>query len=271
MRRILATGWVCAVAAALVRPGLGQGIEAVTRPSGDVSLAFIRAGRVVEVGVKEGDRVAAGQALMRLDDETERLVVARLKATADDTAHLRAAEAQLARRRDDLARIERAANEGGATEWELDHARLAVRVAELAVRTETFKREQNRRKHDEAEAHLARMTLRSPIAGRIEAVLVEAGEAVKAAAAVVRVVRADPLWADVAAPLAQAMGLKAGDPARVRFPAPAGGPVEGKVLHVAAVADPASATLRVRVEVPNAGGRAAGETVTVEFPASVGP
>jgi RND family efflux transporter MFP subunit len=258
-------------AAATARTGLGQGIEAVTRPSGDVALAFVRPGRVTEVLVKEGDAVKAGDALMHQDNEAERLVVARLKAAADDTARLRAADAQLARRRDDLVRIEAAAKEGGATEWELDHARLGVRVAELALRTEQFKRQQYARQHQEAETELARMTLRSPIDGRVEALLVEAGETAKAAAPVVRVVRVNPLWVDAAVPLAQALDLKVGGAATLEFPPPAGGRVEGKILHVAAVADPASATLRVRIEVPNAAGRAAGETVKVHFTAAGAP
>ena len=41
---------------------------------------------------------------------------------------------------------------------------------------------------------------------------------------------------------------------------------EGKVIHVSRVADPASETLEVRVELPNPSTRLAGEHVTVTFP-----
>jgi multidrug efflux pump subunit AcrA (membrane-fusion protein) len=44
--------------------------------------------------------------------------------------------------------------------------------------------------------------------------------------------------------------------------------VEGSIVYVAAVADAASGTLRVRIEVPNKSNRPAGEHVEIIFPAS---
>jgi hypothetical protein len=42
-------------------------------------------------------------------------------------------------------------------------------------------------------------------------------------------------------------------------------PAQGRIIHISAVADGASDTLRVRVEVPNSYRRPAGERVTVKF------
>jgi multidrug efflux pump subunit AcrA (membrane-fusion protein) len=75
------------------------------------------------------------------------------------------------------------------------------------------------------------------------------------------------LWIDAPVPLVQAMGLQAGKPAQVRFGSSEGpaGVVQGQIIFVAAVADAASGTRRVRVEVQNKTGRPAGEQVQVEF------
>jgi multidrug efflux pump subunit AcrA (membrane-fusion protein) len=62
------------------------------------------------------------------------------------------------------------------------------------------------------------------------------------------------------------VALKVGDTMEVTFPAAAQDRVKAKVVHVAAVADPASETRRVRLEVPNPGGRPAGERVRVYLP-----
>jgi len=112
------------------------------------------------------------------------------------------------------------------------------------------------------------MQLKSPIDGRIERVEVEAGESINALADVVQVVQIDPLWIDVPVPLTEAMGLRRNMVATVEFSGPKKVATDGRITFVGAVADAASGTLRVRVEVPNPAGRPAGEHVTVISPAS---
>jgi len=90
---------------------------------------------------------------------------------------------------------------------------------------------------------------------------------------VLRIVKIDPLWVNVAVPMARARRLKKGDPVRVDFPDPSGTPkpVTGKIIHIPAEADAASRTIKVRVEVSNpTGRRAAGEHVKVTFGAEAG-
>jgi len=88
----------------------------------------------------------------------------------------------------------------------------------------------------------------------------------------------------VPVPLKQAMSLRKGQKAVVEFPlsvdagktqgnAPATQYAErtirkgalGKIIYIASVADAASETLMVRVEMPNPSGRPAGEKVHVKF------
>jgi len=261
---------MCLLAAPCLAAAQSEGVEAVTQPSADVMLRFVQPGQVAEVRVAAGDRVAEGDLLVRLDDEVERLEVARLKAAAENRVHVRAAEAQLAQRKADLAKLEWAGERGAATEWEIEHARLDVEIGELSVAKVRFDLAQAGREHRRAAAGLERMRLASPLAGVVEKVFVEEGEGVQALEDVVRVVKVDPLWIDVPVPLPVARGLAEGDAAAVAFPSPEGGTVEGKVIHVSSVADAAAETLTVRVEVPNPSGRPAGERVRVRFASAAG-
>jgi RND family efflux transporter MFP subunit len=244
----------------------GQGgITAVTNPSADVTLSFVQAGRIAEVLVKEGDSVGKDQLLVRLDDAVEQLRLAQIKAQAEDTSQVEAAQASLEQKRVDLKRIEWAAERGAATDLEVEHARLEVRIAELSLKVAQFESEQNRRKHEEAEVQLARMHLKSPVAGIVERVHVEVGECVNGLADVVRVVQIDPLWIDVYVPMEQAARLSNGQTANVAFAGTKPTTSKGRIVFLSVVADSASSTLRSRIELANAALRPAGEHVQISF------
>jgi len=243
------------------------GIRAVTRPSADIDLSFVQPGRIAELPFKEGDAVEAGQVLIRQDDAAEQVLLAQLRAQSEDVTQIRASEASLAQKRVDLAKLEKAAARNAATELEVEHAKLDVTIAELSLELAKFEHEQALRKYQEQEIRVNRMQLESPIDGRVELIDVEVGESVNALVNVMRVVQRDPLWIDAPVPLSTAVGLEAGQTAGVQFPGSGSGPqvVEGRIIFVSAVADAASGTLRVRIEVPNEARRPAGEHVAVSF------
>ena len=240
-------------------------IQAVTRPSADIMLSFVQPGRIAHVYFKEGDSVKAGDVLVQLDDAVERAQLAQIKAESENTTQIRASEASLAQRRVDLMKLERAAARNAATELEVEHAKLNVRIAELSLELAKFEHEQAKRKYHEQSVRVENMRIKSPIDGRIEKIQVETGESVNALADVIQVVQIDPLWIDVPVPLAEAGTLANGKTVRVEFPGPKKASSEGTIVFIAAVADAASGTLRVRVEVPNKAKRPAGEHVVVSF------
>jgi len=242
------------------------GIEWQTRPSADIMLMFVQPGRVAEVLVKDGDRVKPGDVLVRLDDEAERVKLKQLKAVADDVLHIKAAEAQLDQQRADLKKLEWAGKEGAATDWEIEHQRLEVKIGEWSLQKARFNRERAHEDYEQARVQVGRMAMKSPVSGRVEFVYVEAGESVEALGDVVRLVKIDPLWTDVPIPLAHARRLKVGDTLQVVFPESAGVGVPGRIIHIAALADAAAETLTIRLEVPNPKGRPAGERVRVLVP-----
>lgn len=246
------------------KPGSAAGIESITMPQADTFLAFITGGLVREVLVKEGDRVEVGTPLAQLVDKAERIELERLTAQAVDTTRYEAAIADLQQKRADKKKLQQAREQGAATQLEIEHATLAVTTAELQVRMEMFQRLQHQQNRDKLKAQLERMQIVSSISGVVEEIKIEPGESVEALAQVIRVVQNDPLWIDVPMPLAEGRVLKVGSQVKVSFPESGTQTVLGRVIHTAAVADAASATRRVRVEVPNPHRRIAGERVLVD-------
>lgn len=248
-------------------PAQAAGVEAISAPSADITLSFVIAGRLAEVLVKEGDAVKKGQPLAYLDDETERIQVQQLKVQAEDTTRIMAAEAELAQTRVDLKKLELAQTKGAVSEWEIEHVRLSVRLAELSLKAAILEHEQYRRRYAQALSQLERMRLVAPIAGHVEKIVVKPGEAAKMHGPVIQLVEIDPLWIDVPVPLTLAKQLALEQEVLVTFPGDE--KVElpnGRVIRISSVADAASDTLLVRIEVANPLRRPAGERVDVNFP-----
>ncbi|MBN2137175.1 MAG: efflux RND transporter periplasmic adaptor subunit [Sedimentisphaerales bacterium] len=240
-------------------------IEAITAPSADVTLSFVQPGRIAEVHIKEGDVVEADQMLIRQDSSAEQALLMQIKAESEDTTQIEAAEATLAQKEVDLKKIEWAAGRGSATELELEHARLDVKIAKLSLKVAEFNHEQSKLKYQESQIRVDNMSLKSPIAGVVDKVDLEVGEAVSSLVGVVRIVKTSTLWIDAHVPLSNGMGLKVGQSAEVLFSDPDRLAAKGKIIFVSTVADAASSTLRVRIEVPNKTNRPAGEHVRVAF------
>jgi len=241
------------------------GVRAITKPSADVVLSFVQPGSIAEVPLKAGDTVKAGQVLMRQDDTAEQLQLAQLKAQSENLTQIQASEASLAQKKVDLDKLQKAAESNAATELEVEHARLDVTIAQLSRELAQFEHEQAVRKYREQKVRVERMQLVSPIDGRVERIDLEVGESVNAFGEVMQVVRIDPLWIDVPVPLTKALDLKSGMAAQVTFPDAGEAAGQGRVVFVAAVADAASGTLNVRIEMPNPSSRPAGEHVLVTF------
>jgi RND family efflux transporter MFP subunit len=260
-------------------PSLPRGIESITKPRSDVTLAFVRPGLIAKVAVKEGDRVNKGDVLVQMDDSVERCQLDWMKADAEDDTEIRAAQASMDQKKVDLEKYEKAAKSGvtAVSAMEVEHARLDVTIAQISVELYKFKRQQAQRKYEQAKAQVDQMRIESPIDGRVETLFVKEGEAANTLDKVVRVVQIDPLWTDVPVPLAQARQLRLNQPAWVGLndssdKASSMPPVEGKIIFKAEVADAASDTLKVRVEAPNPASRPAGEHVNVSFtPPALGP
>ncbi len=275
MSRELCTYWLLIVGCLLLAPASRQArgatpepanIEAITKPSQEVKLGFVRPGLLGKLLVKEGQAVKEGELLAQQDDSAEQAQLEQLKDSAEDLTRVKAAQSQLEQKKVDLTKMEDAFKKGASTLLEVQHARLDVIIGGFQLDVENFQRKQDALKQKELQLQIERMKIKSPVTGLVEEVLIHEGECSDALAKVVRVVKIDPLWVDVPMPLALTRKLPIGAEVEVLFGA---APVKGKVIFMAAVADAASTTRLVRVEVPNPTGRPAGEHVAVKPPQNV--
>jgi multidrug resistance efflux pump len=212
--------------------------------------------------------VEKDQLLVHLYDEPEKIQCQQLKMLSEDRTKIHAAQAELAQKQVDLKKLEQAKAKGAASLWEVEHLTLNVRIAELSLQSAILEQQQYRQRYDHASSQLKRMQLAAPIAGLVEEVSVEEGESIGTLGPVVRIVQNDPLWIDVPVPLTQARELALGQDAWITFPgATRDASPNGRIINISAVADAASETLRIRIEVPNPLKRPAGERVAVAFTA----
>jgi Cu(I)/Ag(I) efflux system membrane fusion protein len=111
-----------------------------------------------------------------------------------------------------------------------------------------------------------RTTVRAPIGGLITEVMVREGMAVAAGATLVRINGTGTVWAQAEVPESQAALLKPGTPVRATTPALAGFSFTGRVQSLLPDVNPATRTIKARVELNNAGMRLVpGMTVSMSF------
>lgn len=249
------------------------GIKHVTRPSRDATIGFAQPTRLTEVLVAGGATVKAGQILVRGEDAEElaRLKLQKIRADSD----LSVKKAEKAR---DLAQLEfektkLAAGTGVASSQELDRSRLTAEGADLDLGIAKMNQDQEVLAVEMGQARVDRLLIKAPFDGQVDVVLADVGQSVSESDKVVRVVNVDPLWIDVPAPTAKTLelGLKLGDACWVLMDLP--GPAEvhkGKIIEVSPVADSASATRRIRVEISNPRKLVAGVSSWVRFEEPIG-
>ena len=195
-----------------------QQFEAVSKPSADIVLSFVKPGRIIEVLCKEGDTVRIGELLAKQEDRAELVRVKMLEAQAADETKIKMADAELLLKKKDLGKLEEAMRKGAATEWETDHARLDVETSKIALEKARLDHEQDLRSFEEASIEFDYLHLLSPIDGYVEEVKIEAGESVQAFDTVIRVVLTDPLFIDVPVTVPLANQLMKKQAAIVTFP-----------------------------------------------------
>jgi RND family efflux transporter MFP subunit len=242
-------------------PAKPNEIQAITKPSQDVTISFTKPGRVAELMVKDGDTVKAGQLVAKQDDSEEQAALEIAVAEGKDETRT---GAQVKVRDQKEKTYRRKLEAGASTAMELDEALLDWQVGIANVTLSEFEHTQAGRKATQAEKALEKMRLYTPISGVVFQTMIKAGENVdNQNIKVMRIVNVDPLWIEAQVPFAVAQTLKKNDPATVTLSNKE--TREGKIIFTAPVADAAADTLLVRVEVPNPSHTTAGEHVSVSF------
>lgn len=200
--------------------------------SDQVDIAAKSAGRVREVLVQEGDLVAAGQVLARID--TTELQAQRAKYVADaaaEEASMLEAKATVAQRQAELALKEanlrrslKLVGSGAVSQESHDQAQSeqasARAILEAAQRTVTA-RERSitaaKALVDQIDAQIADATLVTPVRGRVLYRLANPGEIVSAGGKVLTIVNLTEIYMAIYLPSEQVMRIPIGSQARIAF------------------------------------------------------
>jgi len=257
---------LCIVLAALAGSVASAQIEAIAKPRSDLELSFTVSGRVDAVLVERGEQVETGQPLLRLDDSESGSRLELLRLRAESELEALAAEAEWKMAVADEKRVRDAHARDAAADFEVERAELEVKRKRLAFELFEQRRIEARHQLRQAEIQHERFTLRAPGSGSVEDINVEAGESIEALRPVIRVVQTDPLIVSAPTPLARSQSLDVGAPAWIRFRLPGETAArEGEIVHIAKVADAASETRIVRIELPNSDDLPAGTPVLVYY------
>ncbi|HEY2736007.1 MAG TPA: efflux RND transporter periplasmic adaptor subunit [Polyangiales bacterium] len=214
----------------------------VPLPDRDAQLAPQVSGRVLEVDVREGDPVALGQIVARIDDALARDDARR----ADAVLASGRAEAQYAATT--LERVQRVFDRGIVPKQEVDDAN-AKHASAVAAETAA---ESNAH---QAHRQIERATLRSPLRGTVLQVFRKPGELVDGTPATPVLEIADlsalELMAD--APVQDLSRVRAGASAAISFNGLTDHASSGSVVRVAPAIDRATGIGRVRIAIDHAG------------------
>ena len=243
-----------------------QDLEGVTTPSADVSASFTIPALVDELRVKEGQFVKKGDVLAIQDKGAEEQQLVRLKKEASATAMIDKARVEIDYYKKDVESLREALAKGASSKKELNDSILKLRTAELSLKEALFNKEIAALKVKELESKITQYVLKSPVDGVVEKLSIEPGEAPKTGEEHIRIVSVKPMWVEVPVPRKIAIGLKPSGMAKVFYPDSTNGEA-AKIIYISPVADTASDTVRVKLEVANEKSRLVGERVKVTFEA----
>jgi RND family efflux transporter MFP subunit len=199
-------------------------VSGTVRLKRETALAFNTAGRVAAILVREGDAVATGQVLARLDP------------TGLDAAQS-SAKAEAARADADLRRLQSLFNKGWVTAQRLDTARAAAAAADARVMQTGF--------------DVGLSVIRAPAAGTVLRRPAEPGQIVNPGATVLIIGEANSGYV-LRVPLADGdvRRIATGQAALVTIPAIGPAPMAARISEIGARGDDGSGTFRVELALP---------------------
>ncbi len=198
------------------------------------------AGTVEAVTVEQGDRVARGQTVARVDTRA----LAQRLAEADAVARQAGAQFERAQALYERRSITKAQMLDAVTNRDVAQARLAS-----------------------ARLDLSKSRLTAPWSGQVAATMVEVGDYVVPGQPVVELVEVDRLKVVAPASSGDVPYLEVGRPVKIRVDALPGEVFEGTITRLGAELDPSSRTLDVEAELANPDGRLRpGMLATLEVP-----
>ena len=185
-------------------------------------------GTLTSLLVRPGESIAAGAVIGQLDSEAEQIAFDRAQLAYDD------AQAT-------FTRTQELANANAATAVQINNAQLAANQARLELQN--------------TELALKRRTISSPIAGTVGLFQVNPGNTVTGQSVVTTIEDTGHIIISFWVPERYASAISVGEPVAASAVALPGETLAGEIVALDNRIDPASRTLKVQAEIPNASGK----------------
>lgn len=214
-------------------------LSGTLQPSEEASVSFEAAGRILEMGPKEGDQVGAGAFLARIDATEYSLQVAEAENA------LEKARVGYQKARDDFARLQQLYNQGALSRSDFENAQNSFTVAEKDLQLA-----QQSYELVGPGAGQGKDRLGSPISGTVMARLASVGQLVSAGTPVYSIGQIDNLKVLLPVPDKEISRWRAGDKVTLVL---YDDTREGRVTRVYPATSQGSGTIGVEVSLPNPG------------------
>jgi HlyD family secretion protein len=236
--------------------------------------------QIRQVLVDEGDRVAAGQPLVILDDTELRTEIQRAQAQLEvaqaqlqqQQANLAQAKAQLVEAETNRQRYQSLADQGAVSGEELDNratqaitAREAVGVAEANVASAEANIRSERSEIDRLQTQLTRTTVIAPLSGIVAERPASVGNVSSTSTEVVKLIQGNQLELLAEVPQAQLTQVQVGAPVIVTSSTDSNVQVEGTVQDIQPLVDPETRTAQVVIRLPGSDRLRPGMFLTAEI------
>jgi RND family efflux transporter MFP subunit len=227
-------------------------------------------GIIVEVLVKCGDKVKAGQLLMRLDVRIEQAEADMYKhLVAHSDVDIEAAETKHKQAKNDFARVDDLFKNGqAATVVEWEKSRLDVELTALDIKKAQNEKKKNEDQYGLKLAVLQVMELRAKFDGIVERIDAKAGEPIDYQKPAITIVNNDTLWVQFTPKSAVSRTLQKDQQIDVYYTDDPN-PRKAKIIFISPVVKADSDRQVVRLEMINPEARPSGLQVRVVLPSKI--
>ena len=234
-------------------PAQAESLEAFTEPYKRVAIPASEVGVISRIAVAEGEEIASGQLLAKLDDRVLQASLAVAKAAMEAVGARQTAETEMKIREKQFESYRELQQRGNATRRELDRAESDYHQAASRLQSVLEELQVRRLEYERVKAQIAQRTITSPIDGHVVAIEKEVGEFVSPTDAVIMsVVHLDTLKAVFSVPLDAGRDLRPDQVVRLQVGSDSH-ECQGVIEVVSPVADAESSTIPVTVRIPNRG------------------
>jgi RND family efflux transporter MFP subunit len=213
-------------------------------------------GRVVRIAKEEGDRVAAGEAVVFVDDSHEKLALRQAESTVQVAlVALERARVLESHTRAEWTRAQNLLKSGGITDRDYKSAEIATRDAASQIALCTAQIEQAQAQVEAAKKMLHDSVVRSPVSGEVQAKMTAEGAYVEPPTPVFSVVDNTQLEVEAMIPAANLGAIRSGQPVKFSVSTWPGQEFEGLVIEIGPAVQADTRSGKVRIRAANQTGR----------------